>query len=78
MKKLRDDKIKEESLLNNDKGLSFKRLSSFYSRGNKNSLLADLIYLNNECIEDLKLIKKEISKQLMDMKIKQDYLYLLY
>ena len=39
MKKLRDDKIKEESLLNNDKGLSFKRLSSFYSRGNKNSLL---------------------------------------
>jgi hypothetical protein len=23
-----------------------------------NSLLADLIYLNNECIEDLKLIKK--------------------
>ena len=39
MKKLRDDKIKEESLLNNDKGLSFKRLSSFYSRGNKNNLL---------------------------------------
>ena len=39
MKKLRDDKIKEESLLNNDNGLSFKRLSSFYSRGNKNSLL---------------------------------------
>jgi len=27
MKKLRHDKIKEESLLNNDKGLSFKRLS---------------------------------------------------
>ena len=37
--KAKEDKNKEEILINNDKSLSFKRISSFYSRGNKNNLL---------------------------------------
>ena len=37
--KAKEEKNKEEILINNDKSLSFKRISSFYSRGNKNNLL---------------------------------------
>ena len=39
---------KEDFLINNDKNLSFKRISSFYSRGNKNNILVNS---NNKEIE---------------------------
>ena len=39
--KTKEDKNKEEYLISNDKSLSFKRISSFYSRGKNNLLIND-------------------------------------
>ena len=39
--KTKEDKNKEEYLINNDKSLSFKRISSFYSHGKNNLLIND-------------------------------------